>query len=150
VVEIELVETIREKLGKAYSPGSASNPSRTWPGYGTFALTASVDVKDVAATREALDETLRALIAAPVNDDILQRARAPMLETLDNALKTNAGWLSLVDRAQSEADRIDRYLEAKARLSALTAADVQAMAQRYLDPAKAVQVVVLPEGADAP
>lgn len=150
VVEIELVETIREKLGKSYSPGSASSPSRTWPGYGTFALTASVDVNDVAATREALDETIRALIAAPVSDDVLQRARAPMLETLDNALKSNAGWLSLVDRAQSEADRIDRYLKARERLSALSAADVQALARRYLDPAKAVQVVVLPEGAEAP
>jgi zinc protease len=150
VVEIELVETIREKLGKAYSPGAASSLSRVWPGYGTFGLAASVDVSDVAATRKALDQTIAALIAAPVDDDVLRRARAPMLEELDNALKSNARWLAIVDRAQSEPDQIERYLKAKERLSALTAANVQAMAARYLDPAKAVKTLVLPEEKRTP
>ena len=44
-------------------------------------------------------------------------------ESFDNLLKTNPGWLAYVDRAQTEADRIDRYAKAKERLSAITAAD---------------------------
>ncbi|MEZ5742557.1 MAG: hypothetical protein R3D89_02185 [Sphingomonadaceae bacterium] len=68
-----------------------------------------------------------------------------MLEEVANALKTNRGWLSLVDRARTEPGRIDRYLNARERIDALTAQDVQAMAQRYLDPGAAVEILVLPE-----
>ena len=54
-----------------------------------------VDVADVAATRAALARTAAGLLARPVSADIFTRARAPMLERLDNALKSNAGWLAL-------------------------------------------------------
>lgn len=150
VMRIELLETIREKLGKAYSPAADSETSRTWRGYGTFALAASVNLADLPATRAAILETVAQLRARPVAADVLQRAREPMLEALDNALKTNAAWLALVDRAQTEPDRIDRQLAARAVLSGLTAADVQDMARRYLAPDRAVEVDVIAQGAAAP
>ena len=150
VMRIELIETIREKLGKAYSPAADSETSRTWRGYGTFAVAASVNIADLAATRAAILETVAELRDRPVSADVIQRAREPMLEALDNALKTNRSWLSLVDRAQTEADRIDRQLKARERLSELTAADVQAIARQYLAPDHAVEVDVIPEGAPAP
>ncbi|WP_374412220.1 M16 family metallopeptidase [Novosphingobium colocasiae] len=150
VMRIELTDTLREKLGKTYSPSASSALSRDWKGYGTFAITASIDGAEMAPTRAAIAETVKALRDAPVDADVLLRARAPMLESLANALKTNGGWLSLVDRAQTESDRIDRYLAAQTRLAALTPADVQAMAKRWLAPGGAVTVLVLPNGAAAP
>ncbi len=89
-------------------------------------------------------ETVRALIARPVSDDELLRARAPMLEAYDNALKTNGGWMNLVQRAQRKPERIGRFVEGKQRLAALTAEDVQAMAARYLEPDERLEIVVLP------
>lgn len=150
VMRIELTETLREKLGKAYSPSAASTLSRFWRNYGVFGIAASIDVHEIPATRAAIMETVAELRAAPVSDDIFQRARAPMIEGLDNGLKSNGGWLSLVDRAQTEPDEIDRYLQAKNRLLALTPLDVQAMALRYLDPKQDVEVLVLPEGVEEP
>jgi zinc protease len=150
VTAIEVLDTVREALGKAYSPSAQSSLSRVWRGYGTFAVQASVDVADLVETRAALARTIRALIDRPVDADVLARARAPMLDRLDNALKTNTGWLSLVDRAQTQPDHIARYIAARARLSALTATDLQAAARRYLAPDAAVEVLVLPEGAPAP
>jgi zinc protease len=150
VMRIELTETLREKLGKAYSPGAASTLSRFWKGYGVFGIAASIDVHEVSATRAAIAETVAELRAAPVSDDVLQRARAPMVEAIDNGLKSNGGWMSLVDRAQTEPDEIERYLNARERLQAVTAADVQAMALRYLEPGQDVEVLVLPEGVAEP
>ncbi|MBB3861438.1 zinc protease [Novosphingobium hassiacum] len=149
VAGIEVLDTVREKLGKAYSPGASSSLSHVWPGYGSFAVAASVDLADVDATRTALDETMRGLAAAPVDPDILQRARAPMLERIDNSLKTNGGWMNLAERAQTEPDRLARAKSARSRLEALTAADLQRLAARYLTPERAVQVLVLPEGGGA-
>ena len=150
VMRIELIDTIREKLGKAYGPSADSDASRTWRGYGTFAVTASVNVADVPATRAAIRETVAELRAAPVSADILLRARAPMLEAFDNALKTNRGWLTLVDRAQTEPDRIERLQKAAERLKALGPADVLAMARTYLAPDAAVEIDALPEGVPVP
>ena len=60
-----LTETLREKLGKSYSPYASSDLSRVWTGYGTFSVTASVNLADVAATRAALAETIAALRDPP-------------------------------------------------------------------------------------
>jgi zinc protease len=145
VMRVELTDQIREALGKAYSPFAASYLSHAWKGYGVFVVNASVDVAEVPATRAAIRQVVTDLRAAPVSDDILHRARQPMIERLQNALKGNAGWMGLVARAQSRPDRIARFEQAKARLLALTPADVQAMAKRYLAPEAGLEVLVLPK-----
>lgn len=146
VAQLMVTDALRERLGQAYSPNASSDASRFWRGYGTFSVTASVDIGTVEATRAAIEETIAALRDAPVPEDTLLRARAPMLEGLENALKTNRGWLNLVDRAQSEPDRIERYLRARERAATITPAQLQALAVRYLTANGAVPVIVLPEG----
>ncbi|MEO6716474.1 MAG: insulinase family protein [Novosphingobium sp.] len=150
IVQLELTDTLREKLGKAYSPSANSNPSRYWRGYGVFGIAASIDVANVAVARAAVAETIKRMRDAPISADELQRARQPQIEALDNALKTNRGWLGLAARAQSEPDRIDRFVHARQRLEAFTAADIQKLAARYLVDNKQVEVLVLPEGVDPP
>ena len=149
VMDIELIDGLREKLGKSYAPGSNSSLSREYPGYGLFTITASVDVADLEETERAIVEIVQALRDRPVDSDVLQRARQPLLESYDNVLKSNPGWVQFVDRAQTEPDRIARYVAAKGRAEAITAQDVEAMAQRYLAPDAAVRFIVLPEDSPA-
>lgn len=148
VIQIELTDTLREKLGKTYAPGASSDLSRVWRGYGTFDVRASVAITEVAATRAAIAETLAELRAAPVSPDVVLRARAPMIENLDNALKTNGGWLTYVERAQTKPDRIDRLTNAKERLLAVTPEQLQALVRRYLTGDGGVEITVLPEGVE--
>lgn len=150
VTQISLSDTLREKLGQAYSPGASSAPSAIWRGYGTFGVAASINVADVDRTRAAIAGVITDLRSNPPPADLLSRARQPMLEKIDNALKSNAGWLALTARAQSQPDRLTRHARMKAELSAVTAADVQAMARRYLTNAAGLEVLVLPQGATAP
>ena len=91
-----------------------------------------------------------ALLAADEAADPLGlalRARQPMLEAYDNALKTNQGWMNLVERAQRKPDRIGRFVSGKERLAALTPEDVRAMAARYLKPEDRLEIVALPRAA---
>jgi zinc protease len=150
VTRLSLSDTLREKLGKAYSPGASSRLSRYWSGFGTFDVTASVALPEVVATESAIRETIAELRKGPIDADLLLRARQPMIESLHNALKSNGSWLTLVDRAQGEPDQIDRYLEAEKRLLALTADDLLAVARRYLAPDQSLEIVVLPEGVEPP
>ncbi|MFB0613169.1 M16 family metallopeptidase [Aurantiacibacter poecillastricola] len=144
VMQLELTDTLREELGQTYSPGADSDLSRVYPGYGTFDISAQVDTGQVDAAREAMLDTLERLRGTPVDEDTLLRARQPLLEAYDNALDTNGGWMNLVDRAQTEPERIERFLVGEDRLRAITPTEVQAMAQSYLDPVERLEVVVLP------
>jgi hypothetical protein len=85
--------------------------------------------------------------AAPLDADVIERARKPWLEEYGNALKDLGGWLALSARAQSEPDRIDRFLAAPAIMRAITPEDIHQAALKYLTPDGAVAFVVLPEAA---
>lgn len=140
VMNIRLTEQLREKLGKAYSPGSASFTSHVWKGYGYFQVNASVDTADIPATRRAIEQVVAGLRADPVDADTLQRAREPMLQRLANALKSNGNWMGLVSRSQSEPERVSRFESAPGRLRSITAADLQETAVRYLRPDTRMEV----------
>ena len=148
IMRLELTESLREELGQTYSPGVNASQSRTWPGYGSFTIAASVDTAHVEEARAAMLAAVGRLIAQPVDDDTLLRARRPLLEAYDNALKTNAGWMNLADDAQRDPERLARFASAQERLAAITAADIRATAQRYLDPAAALEIHVLPRAGE--
>ncbi len=147
VVRLKLQEQLREDLGQAYSPSAGSSTSRIYPGYGTFGLTASIDVAEVEPTRAAIASMLTNLLAEPLDEDTLNRARQPALEAYDNALKSLGGWMGLADRAQSETDRLGRFFAAPDIIKGLTGEDIQAAAEKYLPAAQAVEILVLPKEA---
>lgn len=150
VIKIQLQEKLREELGKTYSPSASSSASKTYRGYGTFSLTASVDVGEVDATREAIAEMLETFRAEELDPDLLDRAREPLLERYANMLKSLGGWMTLADRAQSEAARLERYFQAPEIARAITPEEVREMALRYLEPAKAVEILVVPAKETGP
>ena len=145
VTQSLLLDRLREQLGQAYAPGASADQSRVYPGWGTFAINASLTPADVPAARSAMLAVVDQLRTAPVDEDTLLRARAPQLEAYDNLLKTNGGWMGLVDRAQTQPDRLQRVMEGRALLEALTPQDIQALAVRYLDPAQRLEITVLPQ-----
>lgn len=149
IARLALLDELREELGQTYTPAANATQSSTYPGFGYFTIAAPVDAAQVDAAREAMVETIQALIDAPIDEDLLLRARRPMIESYENALKTNNGWLALVNRAQTEPDRIERFIRAPQMLAGLTPADVQATAARYLQPDERLEIVVLPREAAA-
>ncbi len=146
VVRLELQDELRERLGKTYSPNASSDTSSDYRGFGTFAVAASIDVGDLEATRNAIAATLERLRNSPLDADTLERARKPLIDAYDNALKSNNGWMGLVDRAQSESKRIDRFLAWRAIVEAITPDDIRAVAAKFLGPDKALEVLVVPPG----
>ncbi len=150
IVRLELTAKLREELGQTYSPAVSSTQSSTYRGYGLFTIAAAVDVAQIAAAREAMLETIATTISAgSLDEDLLLRARAPLLERYDNALKSNAGWMNLASQAQSRPELLDRFTRARAILAGLTLADVQAVATRYLDTQSQLEVDVVPRAASA-
>jgi zinc protease len=147
IVRLELTDRLREKLGQAYSPSAGSVPSHYYPGYGAFIIGTSVAADKTAATDQAVAGLIADLRAGPLDADVIERARKPYLEEYNNALKDLGGWLGLAARAQSEPERIDRFLAVPGVMSAITPEDIHQTALKYLAPEGAVEFVVVPEAA---
>jgi zinc protease len=81
-----------------------------------------------------------------IDEDLIDRARQPLLESFENMLKSLGGWMSLADRAQSEADRLGRYSAAPGILKGFTAADIHAAVNAYLTAGDEVELLVVPQG----
>lgn len=150
IVRLELTDRLREELGQAYSPSAGSNTSHFYQGYGTFTISASVAADQAEATRKAVAGLIADLRAGPLDADVVERARKPILEEYKNVLKDLGGWIGLAARAQSEPERIDRFFALPQKVEAITPEDMHQTALKYLAPDGAVAFSVLPEASAKP
>ena len=147
VMQLKLTEELRERLGESYSPGAGTSLSEEFPGYGHLLATSNVDYKDLATTRAAIFAIARELRDAPVDADLLDRARKPMLESMVKSRRENSYWLNYVSEATSRADRLDRSRKGIAEVEAATPGELQALARRYLVDDKALVIKAVSDKA---
>ncbi|HEV2596754.1 M16 family metallopeptidase [Sphingopyxis sp.] len=147
VMQLKLTEELREKLGESYSPGAAASLSDEFPGYGHLFAASNVDFKDLATTRAAIFAIAKELRDAPVDADLLDRARKPLLEAMVKSRRENVYWLNYVGEAASHADRLDRSRKGIGEVEAATPAELQALAKRYLVDDKALVIKAVSDKA---
>ena len=109
-------------------------------------MVAPKDAGTVLAAVEAITARLR---AAPVDADVLERARRPQLERVALNRRENGWWLGVLGESQLRAERLDRYRTIEARLRKVTPAMLQAAAKQYLRSDRDLQVRIVPRAAGA-
>lgn len=132
VLELELLEVVREKLGATYSPSAGSSMSDVFDDYGTLSTSIIVEPEQADAVYAAVDAITDKLREAPVSDDLLARARKPLLERIALNRRENGYWLGVLSEAQLEPERLDRVRSLEERIRAVTPAMLQAAARRFL------------------
>jgi zinc protease len=151
VMQLLLTEDLRERLGRSYSPDANASLSSDFPGYGLINAGASVAYADLAAAETSIDAMAARLRDSAITDDLLNRARTPMLERMAAARRTNAYWLGYAAIAASEPERLDRSRTAPDIARAVTPADIQRLAQTYLREDRRLRIrVVSREAAGMP
>ena len=143
VLDLMLTDSIREKLGDSYGVSLASNMSDTFTGFGYLSAAAVVAPDKTDEVQKAIAKAAADLRGKPITADLLARARNPELEKADNMLHDNGYWLSMLEKAQSDPKRLDRIREKKKLLQAVTPADIQKLAQKYLQPDSLQQVRIV-------
>ena len=79
-MDLMLTESVREELGASYNVSVNSSMSSTYGGFG-YLLVNSVVAPDKGDQIDAVfAKVAKALRDQPIDPDILERARAPMLE----------------------------------------------------------------------
>jgi zinc protease len=143
VLDLMLTESVREKLGDSYGVSLSSNMSDTFKGFGYLSAAAVVAPDKADEVQKAMAEAADELRDKPITDDLLARARNPELDKADRMMRDNGYWLGTLQKAQSEPERLDRIRKYKSTLQSVTAADIQQLARKYLQPESLQKVEIV-------
>jgi zinc protease len=136
VVQLRLNEEVREKLGIAYAPGASSSSSTVFPDYGFLYMAAETRPENLAALYAAFDSIAASLREAPISDDELLRAKAPLVESLRRSQADNGYWVGQLATAGRDPGALDEIRTNLSDLESVSAEDLQRLAQRYLTPSQ--------------
>lgn len=138
--------TIREELGDSYSPNAGSITSSTYEGYGWIQASVTVDPDDAKRVAKVVRDLAHDLSRKGTHRDELERAVRPILTGLRESERTNGYWLGAVlAQAQEQPQRLDWARSRYADNEAITVAEIDELAERYLDRKSAFQVISRPQ-----
>ena len=145
VIQLRLIDELREKQGVTYSPSTGLESSWVFPGYGYVSASIEAPADKLSGFFQSLDVIAKDLQDKPVSPDELERARKPRVEAITKAQQTNEYWLSSLGGAQEDRRKLDAVRSAIAGLQRVTPADVQKAARTWLTRDRAWRLMVVPE-----
>jgi len=92
------------------------------------------------------------VVEAPsgISEDLLNRARQPVLEWMQMAPQSNNFWLDLASIAQSQPERFATFNQRLALVQQITPAELSQLAQKYLKDDTRLTIETLPAPVTAP
>ncbi len=140
-----LRKIIREQLGATYSPDVTSRPSRIYTGYGVLRAQLVVAPGQIDALARAVLQVAEGLRETGINDEELERAKAPMLTSLKDLVRTNGYWLHSVLALSS---RHPQQLQWPATIltgfQGINKEQLSTLAREYLPSDQAAQILIVP------
>ncbi|WP_333566674.1 M16 family metallopeptidase [Sphingorhabdus sp.] len=133
VATLRLTDELREKWGATYGVSANSDMSNLYLQRGAFSVSTAGDPKDIATIGATVDQVISALVKSPVDPDLFERARKPVLESYADWKKQNNTWLGVVAETQTNPDRLNRFRNSETNFTSITADDLWQLAKQYLD-----------------
>jgi zinc protease len=145
VIQLRLIDEVREAQGGAYTPFGSYFASKTVKGFGF--MFAGVEPKPEEADRffATLAQITKELREGQLSADLLERARRPVLYQHNAAESTNAYWIEALSDIQSDPRNLARVRSTMSDYSSITAEEVVAAAQTFLDDKRRIDIRVLPK-----
>ena len=134
-----LFQNIRERQGLAYAVFSELNPYRDT---GCLSIYAGTSIESARQVVESILKEFRQLKEQPVSDEELRRAKDHLKGSLMLSLESTASRMSNLARQEMYFNRFFTLDELVESIEAVSAADVQRIAQTFFDP-KQIALTVL-------
>lgn len=147
VLALRLTDELREKQGATYSPNADATQSLTLPGWGYISTVVEIPPDRIGDVTGDIQRIAADLAASPPTADELARARRPMLEGILQGRETNGYWLSVLSGGQADPRLLDAIRSLVPTLEALTPADLQAAARRWLQSDRLWRLEVRPDSS---
>ena len=145
VVEERIRLAIREQLGATYSPTVYNSSSRFAEKYGKLYVRIVTDPDQLTTVQEVVRQISKELIEQGVSQEELARVSKPNLTSLKDLVQTNGYWLNTVLAGSSRYPEQLRWSETIIEdHAAITAAEISAYGQKYLQPERLAVATVRP------
>jgi len=125
--------------GLSYSVG-AGPVSSTGFDFGYFSATATMPGGKSQLFFDATGKTVTAVKAGEIGADEFERSRTPMLASYRQSRQTNEYWMGLLNAGWDMEAKFDRARHFEQALESVTAADVAAVARKYLTDARMIKI----------
>ncbi len=146
-LSIRLREELREDRGGVYGVGVRASPDRTAGTY-TFTVGFGADPERVDELKAAVFDVIERFQAEGPDADLIATVKEKGRRGEETALRTNGYWLRAIAGAYRHGEAPSDYLYEDDLREGLTAEALRQAAERYLDPARTVRAVLLPETGD--
>ncbi|WP_082006322.1 M16 family metallopeptidase [Sphingomonas sp. ERG5] len=151
IMSDRLFDRLRSEAGASYSPSVQSQWPMGLSGGGRLFAIGQVAPDNIALFFKMSREIAADLVANPVSDDELQRILTPMKQSIMRSSTGNQFWMMNLAGSMYDERRIAALRGLFRDLARVTSADVQATAQKYLQPDKDWTMAVVPKAlADKP
>ena len=151
VVAERLRERVRQELGAAYAPAAAFYDHPGFPRFDYFLAYAEVLPAHARAAGRLFRESVEAVRKNPLTPGEFARIQQPLLRALDDERRTNGYWcVTVLSDAQQHPERLPAARDRSADYASITPAEIQALAQRYLDPDRAFFFTATPAATSHP
>lgn len=142
ILQERLQNRLREQLGATYGVSVVETPFSYQDG-GTFEISFQSDPSKADGMVTEVKKALQEIRDGMVTADELQRATEPLKKSYQTNLTSNAYWLWLVDEFIKLPYTFD--IDEQKRLPTITAADINAVAKKYLTLDSYVHYTLLPK-----
>ncbi|HYC40486.1 MAG TPA: insulinase family protein [Chitinophagaceae bacterium] len=145
VVDIKLIEQLREEKGSVYGVGASASLNRVPYSYASFSITFPCGPENVdTLTRATLDE-LNKILKQGVSAADLEKVKEQQRRKLEVDLKQNQFWLSNLYDSYFYGSDPRMILEKEKQINALTSKMIQDAAKKYINTGNYIRVVLKPE-----
>jgi zinc protease len=150
VLNIKVIEKLREELGSMYSGGlSASVQKRPYPHY-EISANIPTGPESVNKLTTALFDIIRNAQQNGLDQKDLDKVKQTWITQHRVNMQNNDEWLNDLSQAYIDQTDPERILTFENRVNALTLQDLQNAAKKFLDMNHYVKAVLYPENADVP
>lgn len=137
---------LREELGAAYAPTAAYVEYEGFPGLSYLVLAAEVAPAQMVRAAEIVRRELTELRSRGFSEADFLRIRPPFLRAREDDLRENSYWnFTVLQDAQQRPERLAAARNRAVDTAAITRAEINALARRYLDPARGFMFVAEPK-----
>lgn len=144
VIDEYLREEVREKIGGAYSPWAGSDMSDTYKNYGFLMSMVKVDPNDADRIKEAVISIASKLHDQGTDAEVFNRVLVPLQNSIVKYRRTNRYWMNVLTGSRQRPQQLDWARNFINDYKTMTVEEVNAYAREYLDPEKAVIVLIKP------
>ncbi len=136
---------LREDMGETYSPSTGLNISETYPDDGYIITMSSGVMRKKEAVRSAIARIADDLGKGNITQEELDRARNPILNSMDRAQRDNGYWTSLLKDSQARPERLNQQRESIPDVKAITVEEVNKLAKDIFGKGEHLNLNILPD-----